>query len=673
MSEDTTIDDLARSDGIPLGAGLQPSMFAGVGTGAVKGVARGVIGKPALLAGDAVTPMLRPTAKAIDALFGTSVDSWLTSEREKNRAALDTWRPDPVTTGFAGQVVHGLFDLGGSAIVFGPASTGIMEGYAQRENRLAQGVDPLTATEAGAVSGAAAYGGLKIPLTLGKAAAGKGALTMTGNMAFGGASAGAAGFVEQNTLKEILSRNGYQRQADAIDPFDRTSLAAQTALGALFSGAASAVHARSTPQGQAAIDAALAINRARHAAIDTAPGIPATEQARAAHTKAMDAAGAAVLRNEPVNVGDLLAGAEFVRPESAVAGEAAAEVKLHLADVVMALESNGRRYGKDGALLTSPKGARGEMQVMPGTARDPGFGVAPARDGSADELARVGRDYLGAMEKRYGAPDAALAAYNAGPGAVDKARSQHGANWLEHMPQETQAYVARGMRELGTKPHGAPEAPTQENVLRQGENIARDAVTVDSAPDGARGPGPAAETGNALEASRAAREPVPPGTPQDTRAWAGEVQRMLDEHKSPEAVVEWARANGHELAPETHNALIALHEFGPGRMQEMVGRFTDMQLQRPGAKAHDLIADMHDQMRGESGPAGRTAPDPMSATREAAQQVATSRPDMLVTMEDGTRVRAGEVMQQAHAARQAAKRESTAFQAAVNCLLRAGV
>ncbi len=68
--------------------------------------------------------------------------------------------------------------------------------------------------------------------------------------------------------------------------------------------------------------------------------------------------------------------------------------------MVQHLESRGKRYGKGGEILTSPKGAQGEMQVMPATSRDPGFGVAPAKDGSPDELARVGRDYIAAMEKR---------------------------------------------------------------------------------------------------------------------------------------------------------------------------------------------------------------------------------------------------------------------------------
>lgn len=69
----------------------------------------------------------------------------------------------------------------------------------------------------------------------------------------------------------------------------------------------------------------------------------------------------------------------------------------------------------------SPKGAMGLTQIMPATARNPGFGVTPLRDNSPQENVRFGRDYLLAQLKRYpGRPDLALAAYNAGPGVADR-------------------------------------------------------------------------------------------------------------------------------------------------------------------------------------------------------------------------------------------------------------
>lgn len=111
-------------------------------------------------------------------------------------------------------------------------------------------------------------------------------------------------------------------------------------------------------------------------------------------------------------------------------------------------ESRGKRYKDDGkTLTTSPKGALGEMQVMPKTITDPGFGVAPARDKSPDEIARVGRDYLQAMKQKYGDTEKALIAYNWGPGSTDK--------WLasgadpKKLPAETRTYVERVKGFLG--------------------------------------------------------------------------------------------------------------------------------------------------------------------------------------------------------------------------------
>ncbi|MFN8074669.1 MAG: transglycosylase SLT domain-containing protein [Kineosporiaceae bacterium] len=106
----------------------------------------------------------------------------------------------------------------------------------------------------------------------------------------------------------------------------------------------------------------------------------------------------------------------------------------------------GRRHGVDPALLSavakaesgyrpdavSRAGARGLMQIMPGTAR--GLGVDPdVPEQAVDGAARLLSGYL----KQYdGRTDLALAAYNAGPGAVRR----HGG-----VPpfSETRTYVQR--------------------------------------------------------------------------------------------------------------------------------------------------------------------------------------------------------------------------------------
>lgn len=115
-----------------------------------------------------------------------------------------------------------------------------------------------------------------------------------------------------------------------------------------------------------------------------------------------------------------------------------------LMSAVIGAESGGNHYGPDGQLLTSSAGARGITQVMPGTGRDPGFGVKPLQNDSPEEYRRFGRDYLAAMLRRYGGDKSrALGAYNWGAGNVDQAIGTYGDDWLKHAPAETQAYVSK--------------------------------------------------------------------------------------------------------------------------------------------------------------------------------------------------------------------------------------
>jgi len=126
----------------------------------------------------------------------------------------------------------------------------------------------------------------------------------------------------------------------------------------------------------------------------------------------------------------------------------------------------------------SNKGASGIGQVMPETARDPGYGVRPL---AAEDLMnpvenlRFSADYLGAMLNEFdGNMPLALAAYNAGPGAV----MEYGG-----IPpfEETQNYVEKILGSPGAKV--PPERSYRPVARPEGEEQASNNSFLDSLPD----------------------------------------------------------------------------------------------------------------------------------------------------------------------------------------------
>lgn len=130
------------------------------------------------------------------------------------------------------------------------------------------------------------------------------------------------------------------------------------------------------------------------------------------------------------------------------------------------VESGNKDHNKDGTVVTSSKGAKGRDQVMDATNADPGYGVTPAKDNSLEERSRVGKDYLGAMLKEFGGDvNKAVAAYNAGPGAVSKAiSSAKDGNWLAQLPKETQDYVVKVNTAYGDGTVQPTTRPTLQDI-----------------------------------------------------------------------------------------------------------------------------------------------------------------------------------------------------------------
>lgn len=123
-----------------------------------------------------------------------------------------------------------------------------------------------------------------------------------------------------------------------------------------------------------------------------------------------------------------------------------------LVKAVIGQESGGR------ADAVSPKGATGLMQIMPATAREIagelGLSTYDLKDPATSKL--MGTYYLRKMLDKFGDPELALAAYNAGPSRVQGWIDKYGPSWAEisralskiRAYEETRNYVPQVLARL---------------------------------------------------------------------------------------------------------------------------------------------------------------------------------------------------------------------------------
>lgn len=135
------------------------------------------------------------------------------------------------------------------------------------------------------------------------------------------------------------------------------------------------------------------------------------------------------------------------------------------------ISAAGEKYGVPATLIAatmkqesggnanavSSAGALGLMQLMPDTARE--LGVNP---NLPDQNIDGGVRYLSQQLERFGTEAKALAAYNAGPSAVQKAVAKaEGAGkpeeWLSYLPEETRKYVPSILKRAGIQGEGGAD------------------------------------------------------------------------------------------------------------------------------------------------------------------------------------------------------------------------
>ncbi len=145
------------------------------------------------------------------------------------------------------------------------------------------------------------------------------------------------------------------------------------------------------------------------------------------------------IRNWPISSGRVLGRSARFYPifeQQLEAARLPLELK-HLSVVESALRS----------WAVSPVGAGGLWQLMPGTARELGLIVNSELDERLDPWlgCEAGLEYLRMQHERYGDWALALAAYNSGPGNVNRAIRRSGSRnyWTlrRYLPRETRHYV----------------------------------------------------------------------------------------------------------------------------------------------------------------------------------------------------------------------------------------
>ncbi|RYY25142.1 MAG: lytic transglycosylase domain-containing protein [Sphingomonadales bacterium] len=140
-----------------------------------------------------------------------------------------------------------------------------------------------------------------------------------------------------------------------------------------------------------------------------------------------------------------------------VAGYPSVRVPETQRDYWTIIHAIARQESQFDRAAVSHAGARGMMQLMPGTAREQSgmLGLSYNRDAlttDTDYNIQLGSSYFQRMMKQYGSYPLAVAAYNAGPGNVNKWLKANGdprsgvdvISWVEQIPIfETKNYVQR--------------------------------------------------------------------------------------------------------------------------------------------------------------------------------------------------------------------------------------
>ncbi|HAM2936100.1 TPA: hypothetical protein IBF88_000124 [Escherichia coli] len=395
VNQNQQLDEAASN---PAGFNSDVGFFDNAVGAALSGLYSGLVAKPDQLLWAGMDKIVSPIAQFVNentSLNDTSV-SYIAEQRKLAEQQVKRLTPDAATTGTAGQVLYGLFDMGGQAVVGttlggpvgGAAAVTSLQGFSEFERLTAQGVDFRTAQEAGLVQGITAGAGTLIPMSLGLRAGGAlaegvaaqlartgessvrraaaTAVRATPDIAYAAGTNIAFGMAQRGLTAKTLRDGGYSEMANQYDVLDRQAIAIDAVLGVAFGGVGRFINSRgestSAPNfSPVDVDAALAANAAHHAEIDIAPGVPINVLSRNSHIQALRKAMSDVSEGRPVDVASIVESASFseIPGRKSLLSQAVNEALSSVDDGVTARAIENRLLEEQAAQLLP----RGDRQV----------------------------------------------------------------------------------------------------------------------------------------------------------------------------------------------------------------------------------------------------------------------------------------------------------------------
>ena len=395
VNQNQQLDEAASN---PVGFNSDVGFFDNAVGAALSGLYSGLVAKPDQLLWAGMDKIVSPIAQLVNentSLNDTSV-SYIAEQRKLAEQQVKRLTPDAATTGTAGQVLYGLFDMGGQAVVGttlggpvgGAAAVTSLQGFSEFERLTAQGFDFRTAQEAGLVQGITAGAGTLIPMSLGLRAGGAlaegvaaqlartgessvrraaaTAIRATPDIAYAAGTNIAFGMAQRGLTAKTLRDGGYSEMANQYDVLDRQAIAIDAVLGVAFGGVGRFINSRgestSAPNfSPVDIDAALAANAAHHAEIDIAPGVPINVLSRNSHIQALRKAMSDVSQGRPVDVASIVESASFseIPGRKSLLSQAVNEALSSVDDGVTARAIENRLLEEQAAQLLS----RGDRKV----------------------------------------------------------------------------------------------------------------------------------------------------------------------------------------------------------------------------------------------------------------------------------------------------------------------